>query len=138
MLDDVHFVVGAIFDGYFASLLDIDATVDSALLRVEIRSHILTSIREFVFEACFEAFVQVVVWRILREVTEPLSLVKYLTHQDTIHTDCFPLSKVHHARVRITFLEEEVLKVLIDEVNFHLVHSLVYAFQDQVVPVWTQ
>jgi hypothetical protein len=95
----------------------------------------LTSLGELVFEASFEALVQVVVGRVLRKSRELLALVQNFADEDAVDADASLAAEVHYARISVALFEEEMLVVLIDEVDFNFVEPLVEAFQHHVMPI---
>lgn len=138
-LHDVHFVVGAVLGRLLVlGLLDAHAALHAALLAIHREAHLLTAVREFVFEACFEAVVQMVVLRGLAERRGGLSLVKNLTDKDAVDTNASFSAEIHYARIGVASLEKQMFVVFIHKVDFDWVHSFIDAFEDQMVPIWTQ
>ena len=135
----VHFVVGAVLGGQVPRLFDVHAT-EAVFLPDEIIivPHILTALRELVFETRLEALVQVVVRRIFLQRRELFALVKDLADEDAVHADAALTTKVHDARIGVALFEKQVLVIFVDEVDFDFVQAFVQAFQDHMMPIWTQ
>jgi len=76
----------------------------------------------------------VVVPRVTAEYGGVLSLVQHFTNQNAVDSNTRLAAKVHNAGVGVALLVEEVLVILIHEVVFNWLHSLLDAFKDQMVP----
>ena len=124
----VHFVISAVLRRYLSRLLNTHSTLDTALLRIEIRSHVLTSIGKFISKTSFEAFIQMIIWRVPRKGTLTFTLIHDFTDEYTIYSNTSSTTKVHDTRICVAFLEEEMFKVFVYEVTFYLVHSFINAF----------
>ena len=75
LLDNVHFVIGAIF--WLSSLEPRNVVrADGSLLAVRMCIHITASFGELVFEARIQTLVQVIIFWISAESSFALSLVK--------------------------------------------------------------
>ena len=76
---------------------------------------------ELIFETCFEALVQMVVWRIFLKGRELIALVKDLADENTVDTDASLSTEIHYARIGIAFFEKQVMIILVYEVYFNFV-----------------
>ena len=108
--------------------------IDSTLLTISRYINILASFCESVFEACLEAFAQVIVLRVTAEYRGLLPLIQDFTNQNAIDSNTRLATKVHDAGVGVALLVEEVLVIPIHEVVFNWLHSLFDAFKHQMMP----
>ena len=128
LFHNIHFVVGAVFGGDLPGLLYAHAALHATLLGVEVGAHVLAPVCEFIFETSFQAFIQMVVWWILRKEPLAIPLIQYLTNQYPINSNASAASEVHYTRIGITFLEKQMRVVFVYEVHLDLIHAFVYAF----------
>ena len=103
---NIHFVISAVLCRHLSSFLYAHATLHPALLGIEIRSHVLAAVREFVFKTSLEAFVEMIVGRFLRKEALSLALINDLTYQYAIHANASTSTKVHDAWIGVAFLKE--------------------------------
>ena len=125
LFNNVHFVVRTEIRGLLPAL-DAYAT----LLPIGRNIEGLRALRKFVLERGIQTFVQMVVLRVARQIRRLLSLVQNLTDEDTVHSDAPLSSKIHNARICVTFLKEKMLVELVHEVDFDWFHTFFNTFQN--------
>jgi len=80
--------------------------IDSTLLTIGGYVNILASFRESIFEACLQAFAQVVVPRVTAEHRGLLPLIQHFTNQNAVDSNTRLATKVHNAGVGVALLVE--------------------------------
>lgn len=79
-----------------------------------------------------------VVFNGFEEASVEFRLVYDLADQHAVDSDSALASELHDAGVGIATFEKEMLVVEVDELVLNRFHSLLDAFENQMMPVWRQ